>query len=552
MCGIVGIVSTKNIFNYISNFKKSIKRIKHRGPNHKAFRIGDNYAIGYVRLAIRGGKNCNQPMCFKNGFAFGNGENYESELKNKNDLIGLVESILNDDDKLFDFDADFALTALDINNQKFYLARDRFGVKPLFYTWVDKDTICFASEVKAILTIINTKRPSPKGILDYLIFGYNLNNRTVYDNIYRFPPKCIFEWDLKSGLKKYKSFDQISKCEKISFNNVLNKSVNSRLIADYKIGSHLSGGLDSTMVAFLANKKQKVMTFTGYRTITDRDFIVAKEFAMLNNFKHKNIFIKSHNNYKQLIRVLDSPIMSSGAFVQFELAKAIHKCRFKVVLEGQGADELLLGYKRFTCVKHIANENEFIDLISNSNIEYMNKLFNINASKLYLEYFNSYKIDLKGMQKFYINNFLQELLKIEDHSNMYCSIENRVPFLSKYFERYGADLTKIGKVDLKEYHDKLKTNINTDLCKINGNIPAHIELNILLKKFKKLLNKDYLILEKENVLSSLKNIDKLTKEEAYSLWILYNVLLWCKINNFRNIVLNEKDLDYENNFFVVK
>ncbi|NCB48388.1 MAG: asparagine synthetase B [Clostridia bacterium] len=555
MCGILGIFSRNDISKYRFRFNSALKKLKHRGPNHTFSRISKNYALGYVRLAIRGGRECNQPIFFKDGFCFGNGENYEHFCHNKNDLSDLIDCVISKNDELFNYDADFALAIIDSNNNKFYLARDRFGVKPLFYTWLDVDTICFSSEIEAIKTIKKIVKPSSKGILDYLVFGYNLNNRTIYDSIYCFPRRSIFEWDCEKNIKHFHQSEKSINLQDVSFQDIINKSVNNRLVSDHKIATHLSGGLDSTMVTLIANKILNVKAYTAYREVSDRDYSIANLFAKTNNINHRNVLLKPRNNYNKLIKILNSPIMSTGAFVQLELAKAIHKEGFKVLLEGQGADEILFGYSRFNDLKNVFNYDKYIQLICNSNIDLYHNLFNVNIYKSYFKYFSNYEISIKGMQTFYINNFLQELLKIEDHVNMHYSIENRTPFLSKYFENYLDSVDKIGKIDLKNYHNELKTNINTNLYKINGNISANEELKIQEKNFRKLLNKNYLNINcesKSKILDMFNSLDIIPKKDALSLWALYNILLWCKINRYKKIDINEKELDNENKLFITE
>lgn len=403
MCGIIGIVSNNDVSKYISRFKKALISMKHRGPDHMCSTIKRKYAIGYVRLAIRGKSECNQPIKFDSGFCYANGENYDHQETNKdNDLIELVDSIVKKQGTLFNFDADFAMSIMDKKSNIFYLARDRFGVKPLFYSWLDEDTICFASEIISIIKIKGSVEHSNKELLDYLLFGYPLNYRTCYKDVYSFPRKAIFEWNLNLNKRKFidVTTQDVNLTQYPSFGESIDLSVKKRLISDYPIASHLSGGLDSTLINFIVNKfNYSINTFTAFRGKMDRDYIFANQFAQRFGLKHENIRLRRKNNYKYLIKTLNSPIMSTGAFVQFHLAKYIKKAHFKVVLEGQGADELLLGYFRFAHIKNIRKPAEMLELFTNSSINFVDDVFEIRSIDIYHKYFEKYKVDLLGTQE---------------------------------------------------------------------------------------------------------------------------------------------------------
>ncbi len=552
MCGIVGIVSQNCVLGYREKFLKALDVLKHRGPNHRHYIIDKHYALGYVRLRIRGNESCNQAIRLKDGFAYGNGENYSSPADDKCDLYDLAESIIKRDGKLFDYDADFALTVLDCKTNTFFLARDRFGVKPLFYSWIDSRTICFASEIKAIKQIIGVICPSLQGISDYLIFGYPLKERTAYERVYAFPPKGVFEWDLNSDKKKFICGRKTVGCEgsiKCNFSELLKRSINVRLISDYKITTHLSGGLDSSIINFFAKElSQDIVAFTGFYDKWDRDYTVATVFAQRFDIRQKAVRMKARKNYKRLIKTLDSPIMSTGAFVPYELARKIGKMRYRVLLEGQGADEILLGYSRFLNITEPLSPQNALLLLANADLDMLQKILKIDYNRLY-EQDLQMCTDIIAVQQFYIDNFLQELLKIEDHANMSYSIENRTPFLSKFFEDYLLSVGKveIGKSRLKELHAHLKTGINVNQQKINANCPLQNELVAQRKLFERLLKEGILSdVDCGMICGMLNRIDGMSKKQQFTLWMIFNILLWAKINKYYNISLGKTSHNDEN------
>lgn len=457
MCGICGIVTKKMSSKYIVKVKEGLEEIRHRGPDDINVFHDANIVFGYVRLAIRGpiNKQYNQPIINDNIIAFGNGEFYSKDGKeigqDTNDLIPLVNELVTNEGKIYDkIDADFAISCYDRKNKIFYLARDFYGVKPLYIAWLDNQTLAFSSEIKALKRMSEREYEfDEKTILDYLIFGYQLEQNTFYKDITTLPPANILKWDLKNGTitncnytKNRMKFNYTNVNNNSEIYDEINKSIMLRLKSDQKVGFHLSGGMDSSLIVYLAhsNIREAQKCFTAYINKQDNDLIYSKRIC--KELKCKQYIMKmKKNNYNELTNVLDTPIMSTGDFVPLKIAELGKKQKVKVMLEGQGADELFLGYSRFKEINNKLSLSKVIDILNNSDINLLKKLFKINVSyndinSIYNKNFINGNSNIEKAHLFYIRNFLQELLRIEDHVHMKYSIENRVPFLSLYIRNW--------------------------------------------------------------------------------------------------------------------
>jgi len=544
MCGITGVISKNKAKKYLKYIEKSLSAIKHRGYDHSSYYCDDNICFGYNRLAIRGlNSTYNQPILVENSISFANGEVYYVNNKkvsdNKNDLDSLVKNIILNKEEIYNYiDADFALCIYDKQKEKIIIARDYFGIKPLFYIWLDDDTLAFSSEIIGLKELIdNTLNFNINSISDYLIFGYPTNNKTFYEKIYAFPPRTMLEWDLKSNKKEY-----YSKKDNIKYTNKhsniyknLQKAVVARLVSDRNIGAHLSGGYDSSSIAYIA--KDKLSYITAYNSLNDNDLLISKLITDDIRATHMTIKISEYFEYEKLIKILSSPIMSPGAFVPYEISKHSSEYGKKVLLAGQGPDELFLGYDRFINIKNCNDSKEFISIICNSDLDMLKKLFNgFDFREKYLSLFDKKNFLAEG-QEFYLNNFLTELLHIEDATHMNFNIENRVPYLSlpirKFIQKNGIYILDDIKKDAI-YNMNLQLNSKALIRKNKENMNR--DLFYELKKFnydeifsmKIFDNFDYKLFG-----NYISNLDLLNKKELFAIWTIYNLNMWYKINGFQ-------------------
>lgn len=369
MCGITGIINPKTK-DAIENMTEAIR---HRGPDDQGYFRDERVALGMRRLSIidlRGGR---QPMTSPDGrfLIFFNGEIYNyQELRQK--LLEAGQSFETESDtevilRLFEvygleclshLRGMFAFAIYDRGQHKLILVRDFFGIKPLYYFKEEGKIKAFASEIKSFL-VLPDFRPAVNdaAVFNYLSFQYNPLEETFFKNVFKLPPAHFITIDVETGqaeIKKYWQFafkpdhslDEETMREKIL--KTMEDSVSHHMIADVPVGSFLSGGIDSSIIATLMQKirgEKKIKTFTiGFDSLSEgRE---ALETAGPLGTEHKEITIDAEEYFKSLPKVLwhfDEPVADPSAVGLYFLAREAAK-QVKVVLSGEGSDELFGGY----------------------------------------------------------------------------------------------------------------------------------------------------------------------------------------------------------------
>jgi len=509
MCGIIGEIS-ENI--NVEKFIEMRDTLIHRGPDDEGIYLDDSKKVifGHRRLSIIDlsilGK---QPMTNEDGTVWitFNGEIYNFkelriELKQLNHVFrsqsdteviihGYEEWGIRIVEKLRGM---FAFGIWDKKASRLFLARDRIGIKPLYY-YYHKNRFIFASELKAIIKDESIKRElNPKAVECYFYKGYIPSPYSIWQNISKLPPGhyLIFEndniniqkyWDLTIDNKEYSEEDIISQIEKL-----LMESINLRLISDVPLGILLSGGIDSSTILALASLiKEDLLSFSiGFEPMKFSELKYAKRVA--EHLKVKNIRKKLSKsnldaNLNKIIYYYDEPFSISSVFPTFLLMQMASK-RLKVVLSGDGGDELFAGYKWYSIyekyrkysflhflpnfilklIDYIPENNnkklryikKRLKILSSTNfkryslisdtyfpIEDFNKLFNKNYLRLLSkvdflqEHFISGINNIKEIMMLDIKTFLVDhiLVKI-DRASMANSLEVRVPFLDHALINY--------------------------------------------------------------------------------------------------------------------
>lgn len=379
MCGITGIIySDKNHIVETGLLKKMNERLIHRGPDDEGFHFNRNVGLGHRRLSIIDREGGHQPMSNvdQSVWIVYNGEIYNfpelrEELikkgyffKSRSDTEVLLHLYEEEDIKcLSRLVGMFAFVIVDYRKNRLFAARDHFGIKP-FYYFFDREQLCFASEIKALLENPKIKREANfRQIRNYLTFQFSLNEETFFKNIYRLLPGHYLSYPLNSeGSPKiipYWSLD-FSKLQDITLEDAKNRlrellrdSIRLQLRSDVPLGSHLSGGLDSTVISCLASQVlgEPLKNFTG----TFKDYpgydetLYAKEVCRYTNAEYHEISPTPRDftdSISQIIYYLDEPTAGPGSFPQYFVSK-IAAQHVKVVLGGQGGDEIYGGYARY-------------------------------------------------------------------------------------------------------------------------------------------------------------------------------------------------------------
>ncbi len=371
MCGISGIISSHRPVRSI--IKEMASSMNHRGPDNTSTEVIDNLALGHNRLSIIDlSDKANQPMkdASKNFSIVFNGEvfNYK-ELRDDLKLEGIVFKnnsdtevllygyILYGDEFFKKVRGFYSLAIFDKRKNLLFLTRDYYGKKPLYYSLLNNEFV-FGSEIKAILKGLESK---PKinfdGLAHFLWKGYFVDEHSVYDGIHSLEPGCSLEINLsdlnvrrKRILKKIKidvSFDNPERGLDL-IQSELTKSINSRMISDVPISYLLSGGVDSSLICYLAGRESKIDSYyLGYDS-EDKNFEELSEYLSNKIDSNHNIlrmkppiFSKALN---QMVQLFDEPFGDYSALPSFEIYKNISQ-KTKVVISGDGADEIFAGYK---------------------------------------------------------------------------------------------------------------------------------------------------------------------------------------------------------------
>lgn len=366
MCGIAGIVAP-DCARYESVLDRMVAAINHRGPDGAASHFFDNCAIGHRRLSIIDLATGDQPMFSADGkvaVTF-NGEIYgyreirkslgDYPFKTTSDtevILALYERY--GTDMLKHLPGMFALAIWDDRTQTFFAARDRFGEKPFYYAYGPNAEFLFASEIKGLIASgLLQPKLSRKALTHYLRHLYVHPYQTIYSNVFVLPPahslvlrngNCAVEkyWSLPAPKEVLSEADAIAE-----FSRLFERAVDQQLIADVPVGVFLSGGLDSSSVVAAASRQA-----TGLRTLSFgfgdsiNELPHALEIAQLYQTDHIELEAE-HEDIAALMVTLagvyDEPFADSSNIPTYVISREARRyC--KVVLTGDGGDELLGGY----------------------------------------------------------------------------------------------------------------------------------------------------------------------------------------------------------------
>jgi asparagine synthase (glutamine-hydrolysing) len=375
MCGIAGILNLKlDQVPQLDLRLAAMNRLQsHRGPDDEGlWKHQKNHAgFAHRRLKILDLHTGHQPMTDEAGnWVVHNGEIYNYvELRKE---LGEAKFQTTSDTEVIlaayrqwgtgcvnRFRGMFAFAIWDERRQQLFCARDRFGIKPFNYTLVG-DTFYFASEVKALLPFVNAIETDLQGFKDYLAFQFCLDGKTLFRHVLELPPGHTLR--VKDGeieINRYwqvyydLEFGRSPQYFEERLRELLSESVALHLRADVPVGTYLSGGLDSSTIAALASEQTNgsFAGFTGKFSFSEDydESAYARALAEWSGFSLFEIDITADNfihNLPKVIYHLDFPVAGPGSFSQFMVSQlaATHR---KVVLGGQGGDEIFGGYTRY-------------------------------------------------------------------------------------------------------------------------------------------------------------------------------------------------------------
>lgn len=497
MCGINGILHFDKKPIDTNQLVKMRDALEHRGPDDAGIFIDNNLGLGHRRLSIIDTSAAgHQPFVSDSGryIIVFNGEiyNYKSfypELESKGFKIKTgsdTEVLL----KLYEIygmemlprlEGMFAFAIWDTLEKKLILCRDRMGVKPIYYSLFDH-TLFFASEQKAIFTAGVPLRLSEDGIDEYFFNRFVAGENTLFTRITKILPghyitfdkdgkqKSTQWWNLKNEIQNHSKIIDPKKW----FEKTFSESVSQRMVSDVPVGILLSGGLDScSVLSSLYHQDYKnIETFNiGFSQSEHNESFLAKKITDLYQFNFNSIELEKDTLYNNLLEASynqDEPLMHLNEPHLLAISK-VAKSKVKVLLSGEGADELMGGYVRYKALQsqkllksisylskfQIFNKNpRYNKLVRYSKIENPDDLVIFNGSNIYPNdinefYFNKIKPSneyrysiLKDAKELYPNNLQRQALYFDQHTylcslldrndrcTMGSSIECREPFLN--------------------------------------------------------------------------------------------------------------------------
>ncbi|MFC4991817.1 asparagine synthase (glutamine-hydrolyzing) [Rubritalea tangerina] len=433
MCGIL---VNSSLDAELKEFENALDGMKHRGPDARGIVKEGGWRLGHTRLKILDlDDRSNQPFMSRDGryLMVYNGEVYNyRELSAKYDLdchtSGDTEVLMLLYQKLGvqmlnELNGMFAIVILDRLSGDVFFARDRLGIKPLYYKR-STDGLIVASEISPILSFLDNVEYDYVGLRQYAKLRAFFNGRTAYKGIkmlpaghYRLNDRLVKYWNLPLGEQQAPSDEELR--------DLIEKAVRRRCISDVEVGSYLSGGLDSTIVAGLADKPHTwTVGFDGYN-----EFEWARIAAERFGSQHHEVGIEREeflSMARKMIGERREPLSVPNEVLLLRMTQEVKKHN-TVVLSGEGADELFFGYDRI--FRWAAEQKEW-DLRAFS-AQYS---YGLHEDLEVLEdvmapFVAEGQTPLDIVARFFQIGHLHGLLRRVDNSTMRCSVEARVPFV---------------------------------------------------------------------------------------------------------------------------
>ncbi len=553
MCGFV-------LSNFEFDFKKNSKVIRHRGPDQTG-NYKDNYInILFNRLSIIDlNKRSDQPFRYKNYILVFNGEIYnylelKEELvqagykfKTKSDTEVLLFSFIHWKEKcLKKLEGMFAFCVYDILRKTIFVARDRFGIKPIFY-YKDDNRFVVSSEKKSIFELDIEKKLNVDAMSNFILRGvYQNDKNTFFKKIYSLEPgKYLKIKNKKFEIQKW--FELEVKKEKIDYedakiklDHLIKKSLRLSLRSDKNIAVSVSGGVDSSTLIYKLietgddNKIKYLVHWTCNDENDEKKFAkkLAKKFKkklLISNFRKKDYF----SYLKKVLNIIEEPFGGLSLMSSLKTFENLKQKKIRVLLDGNGIDEILGGYNH-----HIsAHEKNFLDY-GNQPVQGLKINFPQDIlKKKWLDNLPNFKIQKKfsnplrdSMYNDLTGSKLRRVLLQGDHLTMSQSIETRYPFLNNELVSFCFSLPNeyLIKNDYGKYilRDLLNERIFWDHKRPNQDPQTKWMHEFVLDRFVKELEKeedffDLGIFDKYHLLRRLKQWkSNKTSNSAFPMYML--------------------------------
>ena len=603
MCGIAGIV-TQGANNYKHNMAAMVASLHHRGPDGNGTHYFNNCALGHTRLSIIDIDGGHQPMHSENqqqSITF-NGEIYG--YKNLKQSLDYQFSTNTDTevilalykkhgiDMLKHLPGMFAFSLWDEQKQLLFCARDRFGEKPFYYSLGKNNEFIFGSEIKSILASgLIDKELNPDALTHYLQNLYVHPTHSIYSNIQSLPPAHYLVYQNgEIATEKYWDYpeinDEISPDDAIDkFETLFSNSIKKQLVADVPVGAFLSGGLDSSaIVATASTFTDNLNTFSFGFENSFSELPFAKEVAKKYCTDHHELTeekLELEALLFEMLSVYDEPFADTSNIPTYLIAKKASK-HTKVVLSGDGGDELMCGYSswyrplfnmanqmnrpmmirtlllasrkllrsfRIKLPKELTNSAQGASManrfqsISEAHLKQQHYFTNSELTGLGLKPWhsqpaNSAQNTIDHALKMDINNYMPgDILVKTDRATMANGLELRAPFLDKELAEFCITIPSNLKINTSNDKDILRQAFTTKLPDsilnrkkqgFGAPVKQWLERQDMTK-----LKHQYLLDNKMSIHSMLdsKNITRITQSNSYQTWALLVLSIWLEANN---------------------
>ena len=598
MCGFVGFVDKTK--NKDITIKKMADLIKHRGPDSDGYYVDDDIALGFRRLSIIDLESGSQPIYNegKDKLIFFNGEIYNYKYL-KEDLIAKghkfstntdTEVVLHGyeeyrEDFLLMLRGMFAFVIYDLNTKELFGARDFYGIKPLYYAKM-KDSFMFGSEIKSFLAHHKFKKELNRDMLEqYLTFQYSVGSDTFFKNVYKLMPGHYFKYrNGRLNIKKYYEikFEPNNKRSleewEQGIREVIDDSILAHKVSDVEVGSFLSSGVDSSLIATLSNVDK---TFTvGYSNKKYSEIDYAKDLSKKINVKNISKEISKEEYFEKFPMIeyyMDEPLADPSAVALYFVANIASK-HVKVALSGEGSDEIFGGYniyhepfslswyykipyfiRRFIgiCVYPFRHHRGFNFLYRRSRhledryignafmfetVEVKKILSYKTGKKTYKDltepFYNKCKKydDVSKMQYIDFNFWLiGDILLKADKMSMANSLEVRVPYLDRILIDYARELPTKYKIKngqtkyaFRRVANEVLESKFADKKKLGFPVPIRewIKEDDIYSKIKETFSRSSEFFKVDKITKLLNEHKEGKKDNSRKIWTIYSFLVW--------------------------
>lgn len=392
MCGITGIFDLEGRREFDRDLVTRMNDSQtHRGPDEAGLHLEPGVALGHRRLSIIDLSTGQQPLFNEDGsvVVVFNGEIYNfQKLVPELQALGHIFRTHSDTEVIVHaweawgeacvdrFRGMFAFALWDRNQAKFFVARDRFGVKPLYYAFLDSGELVFGSELKSLMQHPGLPRQiDPLAVEDYFAYGYVPEPRTIFKGVHKLPPGFVMTarcgqprplpkqyWDMPFAPVGIGSLEEAEE-ELVAR---LRDSIRLRMIADVPLGAFLSGGVDSSAVVAMMAGQSREPVNTCSIAFTDPSYNEAKFAKMVADRYHTRHFVDTVDSddfslVDVLANVYDEPYADSSALPTYRVCQLARR-HVKVALSGDGGDENFAGYRRYRWFRYEEHMRSFLPL----------------------------------------------------------------------------------------------------------------------------------------------------------------------------------------------